>query len=89
MDENEEKPKKSKGVGAVLVFLILGLILSTFINYSQTSTIQYNTAERAVIGDEILQNSRNNADKLDKLIQQMSDLQNKMDALEKAGKTVK
>jgi 1,4-dihydroxy-2-naphthoate octaprenyltransferase len=69
--EQSKITSKSKGIGAILVFLIIGLSANTLINYTQTSIIQSNSADRAVIGDEILVNSRKELEKIDSLSNQI------------------
>lgn len=87
-EENEVQPKKNKFPNALMMFLVIGLTLNTILSYTQTSTIQDNTAARAVVGDEILDTSRYNKEKLDAIIKQLTEIQTQLDA-QKAGKSVK
>lgn len=86
-NENETPTKRSKFPNALVMFLVIGLTLNTLLNYTQTSTIQDTTAARAVVGDEILQNSRETKEKLDEINKQLTELQLQLNP-QKAGKTV-
>lgn len=90
---SDEEPKKAvtanKLVISLLLFVGLGFLLTTFVNYSQTTTTQQALERRAAVGDELLELNKKQAQDLKNLMEKLASIENKLDNLEKQGKPIK
>ena len=79
----------NKIVMALIVFLGIGFLTNSFLNYSQNATTQTTLEERAVVGDEILKLNKNQSEQIKTLVEKVTNVETKLENLEKAGKSIK
>lgn len=88
MDEEKSVTKNKIGI-ALILFVGLGFLINTFLSSNQ-STVTQNTLEfRAQEHEEILQSNNKQDEKFKILIDKITNLETKLENLEKTGKSIK
>ncbi len=70
------KSNSNKLVVAVLLFLVVGFLMSTFTSYTQNSDLQTGLESRKTVGDEILRLTQEHSEELKVLKDEMQKLKN-------------
>lgn len=88
----DEAPKNitlNKLIITIIIFVGIGLFLNTFLSYNQNAATQTTLGNRAEVGNEILELTKEQGKQIVTLVEKVGNLETKLENLEKTGKTIK